>query len=217
MATAYSLTREQLRDRILRKLRVLGADDHASSADADIVYEAIDLRLKELHILGLLWFKTSAATTNVTVTANVATATAPTDLLYPVSLTMADDTKPLYHISHQAYQSIEHKAQPGFPEVYHYSPANGLIYIWPTPEASYTAKLTYEKIIENTAASTAVDVPSWALKSLTTLCASDLADDFEIPEDRVQRLMAEAAQAEMRLKVLNAPAYEYSPVEADNF
>lgn len=217
MATAYSLTREQLRDRILRKLRVLGADDHASSADADIVYEAIDLRLKELHILGMLWFKTSAATTNVSVTGGVATATAPSDLLYPVSFTMEDDNRPLYHISHSAYHAIPNKAESGYPEMYHYSPANGLFYIWPTPEASYTAKLTYEKIIDNTAASTAVDVPSWALKSLTVLCASDLADDFELPEDRVQRLAVEAAQAEMRLKVLNAPAYEYSPVEADYY
>ena len=40
---------------VLRKLGVIGAATSVVSADADIVYEAIDLRLKEMHREGIFW------------------------------------------------------------------------------------------------------------------------------------------------------------------
>lgn len=212
MATAYSMTRERLRDKILRKLRVLGADESPSDSDASIVYEAIDLKLKELHVLGYLWWKISIVTSNLSATGGNPVVSAPADMLYPVTVVIDNVSLPI--IQHRAYRGRD-KSSTGAPREVHFS--NGSFYFWPTPQADVTATLTYQKILDNTAAGTPVDVPDHLLNTVSTMIAATLADDFQIPEDRTVRLMQEAAGAERRFMMLNAPESDNDPVQAETF
>jgi hypothetical protein len=217
MATSYTRTREQVRDMVLRKLRVLGVDRTASADEAEIIYEALDLRLKELHRLGVLWWKVSAAYTDVALTANVATATAPVDMLYPetVFIRYSDNDYPVSIIDHRAYQEIGTKSDKGRPEKVLI--AAGTMRFYPVPDSNYTAKLTYQKIIDDSAASTAPDVPVQLMRWLKDLIAYDTGDDFRVPEPRMIRFEREAEKAERRIRALTPQVFETQSVQAEYF
>ena len=57
MATyVFALTREQMARKVLGKLGVLDTHESTSAHDLFVVTDAMDLRLKELHALGILSF-----------------------------------------------------------------------------------------------------------------------------------------------------------------
>jgi hypothetical protein len=217
----YSFTRTlpQMQKLILRKLRVLDSSETPDANDANTVNEAIDLRLKELHALGTLWFKVGGAATSLTLTPGSATHSlaSVTDFLFAVSmkLRVGTEDKPVEIISHREYQDIRNKSEQGEPEKVFISGAT--CYFWPVPTIAYTAKLTYQAITADTANPGTPDVTQAMLRSLVTLVASDCADDFAVPEARLQRLKSEAAMAEVTLRTLNAERTDNTPVKVDYF
>lgn len=217
----YTFTRTlgQMRSLVLRKLRYLDSSETVSADDAAVVDEAINLRLKELHALGILWFNVAAATTDIALVAGTATKSlsAVTDFLFPVTvqLRIGTEDRDVEIISHREYQAITTKADSGEPEKVMIS--GGTAYFWPTPDAAYTAKLTYNAIAADTNSPDTPDVPVSMLRSLVSLVAWDCADDFGVPEQRMARLKIEAEEAETKLRVLNAERVDATPVQADYF
>jgi hypothetical protein len=217
----YSFTRTlpQFQKMVLRKLRVLDPSETPSADDAATVNEATDLRLKELHALGVLWFNVAPAATDLALVSGTASKSlaAVTDFLYPVTVKLRNgtDDQDVEIISHREYQDIENKADQGEPEKVFIS--NGTAYFWPTPDDNYTAKLTYQAIAADTNNPDAPDVSVAMLRSLATLVAADCADDFAIPEARLQRLLLEAQAAEKTLRTLNAERVDTTRVEVDYF
>lgn len=217
----YTFTRTlgQMRSLVLRKLRYLDSSETVSADDAAVVDEAINLRLKELHALGILWFNVAAATTDLALVAGTATKSlsAVTDFLFPVTvqLRIGTEDRNVEIISHREYQAITTKADSGEPEKVMIS--GGMAYFWPTPDAAYTAKLTYNAIAADTNSPDTPDVPVSMLRSLGSLVAWDCADDFGVPEQRMARLKIEAEEAETKLRVLNAERVDATPVQADYF
>ena len=219
MSTSFTRTREQLAAMVLRKFGALGAGETANSDDLTVVYEAIDLRLKEMHRLGVLWWKVSGATSDLSLTASTATVAAPADLLFPISLAIrdGDDDLPVTLIDHRAYQAIQTKTDAGTPTQAFYDSVTRNFYLYETPDSAYTAKLTYQKMADDTAASTAPDVPVSHLRWLKDLIAYDIGDDFSIEEDRMVRFEREAEKAERRIRALTAPRTDPQPVEMTSF
>lgn len=217
----YSFTRSlpQMQKLVLRKLRVIDPEETPDATDAVIVNEAIDLRLKELHSLGVLWFNVSGAATDLALSAGSVTHSlaAVTDFLFAVTvkLRIGSEDRPIQIISHAEYQAIHDKTEQGEPEKVFISGAT--CYFWPVPNMAYTAKLTYQAIAADTANPDTPDIAQSMLRSLVTLVASDCADDFAVPEQRLQRLRAEAAMAEVTLRALNAERVDNTPVKADYF
>lgn len=217
----YSFTRTlpQFQALVLRKLRYLDPGESTSADDAAVVNEALDLRLKELHALGVLWFNVAGAATSRTLAASSASHSlaAVTDFLFPVSLSLVVGAEeyPIEIISHREYQEIQSKTDTGEPEKAFFS--GSTIYLWPVPNAEYTAKLTYQAIAADTNSPDAPDVPVAMMRALVTLVASDCADDFGVPEDRVQRLLLEAQAAERMLRTLNTERVDTTRVVADYF
>lgn len=214
----YSFTRTlpQMRALILRKLRYLDPGETPSGSDAAIVDEAIDLRLKELHALGTLWFNVAGAASDLSLIAGTATVSlaAVTDFLFPVSVSLRVGTedKPVGIISHREYQVIREKSDSGEPEKVYFAP-DGTAHFWPTPNTDYTAKLTYQAIAADTENPNAPDVSVPMMRSLVTLVAADLVDDFGVPEQLAQRLIVQAKEAERTLRTLNAERVDSAPVE----
>lgn len=222
MATTYAFTRTlaQMQSLILRRLRYLDPGESVASADATIVEEAINLRLRELHALGTLWFNVAGATTDITITANTAASSlsAVTDFLYAVSCHVridTDDTK-LEIISHQEYQDIVNKSESGDPAKVFFAPS-GSAYFWPVPTVNRTAKLTYQAISADAAAGVAPDVAISMLRSLVTLVAADLIDDYGVPESLAQRLLMQAKEAERTIRALNTERVGNTVITFESF
>jgi hypothetical protein len=201
---SFARTREQLRDLVVRKLSVLGAGETVSAEDAAIVYEAIDLRLKELHGRNLLWFKVAGALSDVALTAGVATASAAGDVLYPVSFAVRvnGEDVPVQIVDHRTFEAIPNKTDTGQPEMVLFS--GGTYRFWPVPDMAYTGKFSYQQAAVDTVAATAVDMQTAMLRSLRVLVAYDLADDFGLGEQKIMRLKLEADDAMKMILALNA-------------
>lgn len=213
----YSFTRTlpQMQSLILRKLRYLDPGETADGTDLAIVDEAIDLRLKELHALGVLWFNVAGATTNLALVGGTETVSlsAITDFLYPVTvkLRIGTEDRDVEIISHRQYQAITNKAESGEPDKVFFSGSTA--YFHPTPSANYAAKLTYQAIAADTETPNAPDVSVSMMRSLVTLVAADLIDDFGVPEQLAQRLLAQAQIAERTIRTLNAERVDSTPVQ----
>lgn len=218
MSVTWTRTRQQVAEAVMRKLGVLAAGETPTAADSSVVYEAMDGVLKSLHHLGILWWKVAGATTDVSLVASTATAATPAGFLFAVTMAVRDtDDYPLTMISHRAYQEIEDKDDTGRPEKVFVDVANSLFYFWPTPDANYTAKLTYQAIADDTVDGSAPDVPQWALLLLRDMVAYRVGDDFGMTEDRMARFAAEYREAERLLRIMNAPRVDSAPVEFVNY
>lgn len=218
MATTFTRTREEIAALVLRKLGVLASGETSVAADLTIVYEAIDLRLKEMHVLGTFWRKVAPTTSTFTITANTATAAhGLTDLLFPVSMhvTVNSVDEPITIVSPMFYNGLGDLTQQGDAVYAMRSGANFLF--WPIPTANRTAKLLYNKIIDDTAVSTAPDVEVSMMRSLVTLVALDLADAFGISEQKIGRWTMEGMKAERTIQNLSALEVDLLPVPVDDF
>lgn len=217
----YSFTRTlaEMRTTILRKLNYRGIGDTASGEEAAVVDEVMNLRLKELHGLGVLWFNVSPATTDVALTAGVATASlsAVTDFLYPLTMNLRVGTEDrlIEIISHHQYQSITNKAESGEPEKVYVNGSSA--YFWPTPQSNYTVKMTYHAIAADVEAAVTPDVKQEMLRCLVDIVVMDCVDDFQVPEPKAQRLMVKGMAAERRIQILNSQKIDATPVEVDYF
>lgn len=216
----YTFTRTlaQMRDMIARKLGVKAEGQNLSAEEANIVDEGLNLRLKELHRLDLLWWQIAGAQTSVSITGGMATATiSATDYLFPVSLmlTVGTEQQPVEIIGHREYQAIPDKASTGTPEKAYVSGTT--VYMHPVPLASGSLKLTYESVAADVEAGAAPDVPVEMMRSLACVVAADLIDDFDVDAQRAARLMAGVEPAMRTIRALNQQRVDATTVTVDYF
>ncbi len=212
----WTRTRQEVRDKVLRMLGVLGAGQTAAPEDSVVVFEAIDARLKELHALGILWWNVAGAATNLTLTAGQATTTiAAADYLFPVSLmlTVGTSQQPVEIIGHREYQALTNKTDRGEPARAYFDGAT--VYLFPVPQISGTAQLTYQAIAADGESTATPDVRVEALRCLAQIVAGDLVDEFDQPEQKTQRLIALQAQALRTLRALNQQRTDATTVTPD--
>lgn len=216
----WTRTRDQIRDKILRKLGVLSVGQTADNDDAAIVHEAMDMRLKELHGLGVLWWNVSGGQTNVTLTAGQATATiTATDFLFPVSLMFANgnEQSPIEFITHSEYQAIPTKTEAGTPVKAYVT--GSTVYLWPAPQSNGTAKLTYQAISADTE-NAVPDIPVEMMRAFVSVVTADLVDEFGLMEtspQSAQKLMLEQPEALKTIRTLNVQRVDNTTVTASYF
>ena len=204
---------------VLRKLGVIGAATSVVSADADIVYEAIDLRLKEMHRLGIFWRKVDAIPTTFSVSAGVSSAHVGTnDILFPLKMTILDGSsdEPVEIIGKPEYAGILLKDDAGLPTKAIWKGSTEFVF-HPVPLTASTVKLVYEKIADDTTAGSAADVDISMVRHLKDIIAYDVADDFAVEEQKIQRLRAEALAAEKNIRKLSVERKNYGPVAIDDW
>lgn len=218
MTTSFTRTREQMAALVLGKLGVLAAGNSASSDDLTVTYEAIDLRLKEMHRRGIFWRKVEKRPLSFTIPANTNSASASADILFPISMHVVNGSvdEPVDIIGAVEYASIPDKSYQGVPTKALYN-GNAEFIFWPVPTAQTTAKVLYEKIIDDTAASTAPDVEVSMMRWLKDIIAYDLADHFVIPEEKVRRFAQESEKAERNIRMLAVERKDYEPIAVDDW
>ena len=219
MSVTFTRTREELRSMVLRKLGAIGANTSVVSVDADIVYEAIDLRLKEMHRLGIFWRKVDAIPTTFSITAGVATAHVVTnDILFPLKMTVIDGSadEPVEIIGKPEYAGIDLKNDQGLPIKAMWKGSTEFIF-WPVPLASSTVKILYNKIADDTTAGSAADIEVSMMRWMKDIIAYDVADDFAVEENKINRLEREAMRAEKNIRKLAVERKNYGPVKIDEW
>lgn len=201
MTTAFTRTREQFGALVLRKLKVLASGETADSGDLDIVYEALDLRLKELHEHGIQFWKMATASTTLTYSASITAVALPSDFIMPQTIGIVDgtDTIPIDFISHSDYEEIIDKSATGFPQKAHIDYSTSMLYLWPIPNETKYGKLTYEKKPDDTAAATAPDVPVELMRSMADIVANDVVDQFPLGNVDQNKMMANAQKGEQAI------------------
>ena len=219
MTTSFTRTREQLRSMVLRKLGVLGSSTSVVSADADIVYEAIDLRLKELHQMGVFWRKVSTVPVQFSLTAGINSAhVATNDILFPLALTVVDYSldEPLDIIGPLEYARISDKNYSGLPERVMWKGSTEFVF-HPIPTLNTTVKLVYEKLADDTSAGAAPDVEVSMIRWLKDIIAYDVGDDFGVDEQRMARFGKDAIAAEVSIRMLAVERKDYTTVAVDDW
>lgn len=214
---AFTRTREQVRSLVLRKLGELAVGEPPSADSVAVVDEAMDLRLKEMHAMGTLWWRVSNATTDVSLTAGVATAAVPAAMLFPVTmyLRVGSDDNPVDIVGHREFQAIQGKSESGEPSKVIVEGSN--FRFWPVPQSNYTAKLTYQAIAEDTVDGSRPDVPVGALRAFAVLVAGDLVHDYGTPEPFASRLLAERESAMRVIRAVSSQRTDTTPVTPDYF
>ena len=218
MSTSFTRTRNQIAQRVLGKVIKIGATT-AASADYDTVYEAIDLRLKELHKRGEFWRKVTSVPVEFSLTAGVASASGGAgDILFPIKATWTNGSNddPVDIIGMVQYAAIEDKGRTGNPEKVLWKGGTEFLF-YPVPSASGTAKVLYEKIADDTTASTAIDIDVAMIRPMIDLIKYDVADDYSVPEGTIQRWAVEAEKAWRDIKALGVQKVDYAPVAVDDF
>src|SRR3990167_2095245 len=191
MSITFTRTREQLRSMVLRKLGVIGASTSVVSVDADVVYEAIDLRLKEMHRLGIYWRKVDEVPFTFSVDSAVASAhVLTTDIQFPILLTIRDGSSDemVEIVGTTEWSALPDKTRQGLPEKALWAGSDEFLF-YPIPVTNTSARLTYERIADDTAAGSAVDAEVSMMRWLKDIIAFDIGDDFGIDEQRMNRFM----------------------------
>lgn len=213
MSYTYSRTREQLRDMVARKLGVKEAGQNLPPDDAAIILEGIDLRLKELHAMRVMWPGVSGSQTSVAITAGQATATiSAVDYGFPLSLmlTVGAQQQPVDMIGHRQFQAIPDKATSGDPAVALI--VGSTIRMHPVPRSSGSLKLTYAPIAEDSANGVAVDMPIEMLRPLSIVVAAGLIDDFDVDAAASARLLGQVEQSMREIRALSAQRIDATTV-----
>lgn len=220
MPYTFNRTRTQLANLVDSKIGALAAGGTALSADADVIYEAIDLRLKEIHRLGIFWRKVPTVPLSFSLAAGVNSASATGDILFPISMTVSDGSKdePVDIIGVREYAAIENKGESGFPtKALWKGSAEFLFHPVLGASASATAKLIYERYIDDTSSGGTMDVDVAMLRHLANIVAYDVGDFFGVDEPKMMRWGRDAKRAELDIRKLSVEHKDYSPVAVDDW
>lgn len=218
MTTSFTRTRTQIAQRVLGKVLKIGAAPAASS-DYDTVYEAIDLRLKELHKRGAFWRKVTGVPVTFSLSAGIVSASAGAgDILFPLKMTWTNGTydDPVEIVGIADYAAIVDKTRTGNPEKALWKGGTEFL-LYPVPSVNGTAKLIYEKIADDTSAGAAIDVDVAMIRPMMDVIKYDLADDYGVPEGTIMRWRTEAEQADRDIRKLGAQHTDLAPVAVDDF
>ena len=136
MTITFTRTRQQLRDMVLRKLQVIGEGGSGNTNQSTVVYEAIDLRLKEMHRHGIFWRKVTKRPLSFTIPASAASASATVDILFPISMHVVNGSNddPVEIIGVREYANIDDKNYGGVPTKALYNGSAEFIF-WPVPSS----------------------------------------------------------------------------------
>ena len=142
MTITFTRTRNQLADLVLGKLGAKANGVSADSADMEIIYEALDLRLKEIHKFGIFWRKVDETPLSFSLTANTNSASATVDILFPIQMTVTDGSldMPVAIIGAREYAAIKNKADTGRPTRVLWKGRSTFVPRWPAPPRATSSR-----------------------------------------------------------------------------
>lgn len=219
MSTSFTRTRTQIVNRVLQKVGALAAGASANTADNDLVAEAVDLRLKEIHKLGIFWRKVTTTPSTFSLSSSIVSASAGAgDILFPLKVTFTNGSidEPVQIIGPREYAAIEDKGRIGTPEKAIWRGGTEF-WFYPVPGADGTAKLLYERIIDDSSAVSALDIDVAMIRPMMDLVKYDVAYEFGLADTKIALWLKEAEKAERDIRKLSVPRIDYDTVLVDDY
>lgn len=193
MSTNWTLARERICDKALEKCGVLGVGESAAAEDRTLCLEALDGVLKTLPWFGYQWPKTVSGQASLTLTANTNPTNLPSDYYGSPLLSYLDASGneiPLPIIPLEQWMAIPYKTQAaGYPLMAYIDRLNKL-YTWPLQNQNVSARLSYEQIIDDSAAGTQPDVTQPWLLALPWGVAAEIGAEYGTPLQTMQVIEA---------------------------
>lgn len=186
----WTLTREALADRVLMKCGRLAAGESADADDRALVVQALDSVLKNLAWRGYGWPKTTSSSSTITLTAATANVTLPTDFYSLNALNYVDASgqeSPIEIIDFPTYKAIAKKTQAATYPLKGYVDNFNVLWVWPVQAANVSAKLYYQKIVEDSTANSATALDSPWMLGLVYGVAAEVGDEFGVPAQKMAR------------------------------
>ena len=219
MSTSFTRTRTQIVNRVLQKVGALAAGASANTADNDLVAEAVDLRLKEIHKLGIFWRTVTTTPSTFSLSSSIVSASAGAgDILFPLKVTFTNGSidEPVQIIGPREYAAIEDKGRIGTPEKAIWRGGTEF-WFYPVPGADGTAKLLYERIIDDSSAVSALDIDVAMIRPMMDLVKYDVAYEFGLADTKIALWLKEAEKAERDIRKLSVPRIDYDTVLVDDY
>lgn len=194
MSVTWTLTRERLCDKAMEKCGALGVGETPSAADRDLCLEALDSLLKELAYFGYSWPKYTAEQTSITLLAATQDYTLPADYIAGGLLNIVDASGhevPVRLITLIEWNDIPDKSTTADYPKFGYIDSDNILHVWPIQTASVSAKFWYQRIIDDSAASSSVNVDEAWLRSLVYGIASEIGDEHDVPDNKILRFKQE--------------------------
>lgn len=190
MSVTWSLTRERIADKALEKCQALASGGTSDAADRSLALEALDGILKELAWFGYSWPKTVSGQAALTFTAATQTVNLPADFYGNAIITYLDASLneiglPL--VTLLEWNRIVRKTDTAAYPISGFLDNFNVLWLWPIQTANVTAKISYQKVIDDTAASTTPNLSSaWTL-AVATGVAAEIGDEFGVPVTKLDR------------------------------
>lgn len=205
MSTTWALTSDRIAAMALEKLGVVETGKSAEPADTALAIEALDGILKELPIYGYSWPKTVAGQASLTLTAATQQTTLPADYYGQAYISYIDASIHEIHL-HLAtidqWLAIPDKTSTAAYPKLGFIDRSNILWVWPIQTANLSAKISYQQIISDTAASTAPDVRSTWYAALATGIAAEIGDVYGHSAASLQRWEQKWAQ-KRALNIMN--------------
>ena len=208
MTTTWTQTREQIADRVMMKCGRLAAGESADADDRALVLTALDSVLKNLAWRGFVWPKTASSSSTLTLTAATQNVTVPSDFYELNALNYvnaAGQESPIFMIDFPTYKAIPNKAQSATYPIQAYLDNFNVLWVWPVQSANVSAKLYYQKIINDTVSNSVIDLDSPWMLGIIYGVSAEVGDEFGVPAQKMARFEAKWAM-QLALGVQNEAA-----------
>lgn len=181
MTTTWNLTREQLADKVLQKVGNLARGETGAEDDRQIVYGALDGIIKELPVYGYEWPQVTPSQVALALPLATQIVSLPADYYAGASVSFTGPggkEVPLPLVPLSRWLEIELKSDTAaYPQLGYLDPAAQL-HVWPIPTGAVSGFLSYQKIISDSAASTASGLPQTFTRGLVYALCADVGDEF---------------------------------------
>lgn len=215
---------------IERSLRMVGSLQSGASADetkmkdALMVLNAVSREL-DLERLGLWVLKTGSFTTTASLATYTSVQSIPTDILRIETATFtrsSGDELRIEVIGFKEYDKITDKTISGDPRKILISEETDLsarsIKLWPVPSAAKTVSLRYRRrAFDFDSGNDTPDYPAEWFNFLSFRLAAEIADEYNVEKDKVERLFAISDRKLERLKAKSVKGVDNSRDKATEY
>lgn len=189
----------------LEKLGVVGPGVTAESADTALAIEALDGILKELPLYGYAWPKTVAGQASLTLSSATQQTALPADYYGQPIISFIDASAkevPLHLVTLDEWITKPDKTATATYPKQGFLDRSNVLWTWPIQTANVAAKISYQQIVSDTAASASPDLRStWHMALATGICA-EIGDAYGHSPAQLQRWEQKWAQ-KRALNIMN--------------
>lgn len=175
MSTTWTRTAQEICRDALEHLGAVGDGEAVSAGDLNIALRGLDAVLKELPLSGYSWPKLSGDVALVWSEGTPQTIALPADYFaYPSVRT----TALLTQIPHSTWVAMTDRDVVGDEPTHFYISPDKVLHFWPVPTVDPEATLQYQRIVDDAAATSAPDVPQYAVNALGYGVANEIKLKF---------------------------------------